>query len=249
MFVLVVGLAGGGRAELAARIGSKFADVYAAGAPLVALYRSYADHLFLGTAISIPTDLEVACEPFARELAELHVQLVTQTGSVATESLAAVVRLRADVACFCASYQPMLEAMASVEVPAPDLLERASEADLFASIADLNDGLEEVLSFMLDETDDREDRWRLAAAFAVRTLVHQPTVERIGEGLVGILYGAEGVSEPLIQVPAAIADAIAALGALSGRSLSPEEAEEAVRLAECIHGYLVDDVVALCTSE
>lgn len=246
MALLLVGFACGGQAELAGKLGSRFADVYEAGGPLVALHHAYADSLFIGTEVHVPTDLESACEAFARALAVLHLELVVQTESAEMEWLTDLVRLRADVDSFCATYQPMLERIAASEPPVRDVLQEASEARLFASIGEWDMTLEGVLSRALDAMGDGAERWSFAVAFSVRTLLHQETIDRIDEGLGEILFGTDEATGPPVPVPPAVAEAIAALAALCGRSVGATEVQEAICLAECIHRYLVDDIVEPC---
>ena len=216
-----------------AALGSQFADLYSSFAPLYALYRSYADHLFTGAPVVVPLGVSDSCTGLVAALSGISADLLTQTPS------AALAVLRVEVVDFCVSYRPTLE---EIERSSPDgpLLERASDERLFASIFELNGMLEETLSQALSSLDEGVGRWRFAVAFAVRTIIDSSPIDRIDDDLRGIFYG-EGGSAPPVDLPEQVSDAMAELIALSGRPLTEGEADQARYLAEYIECYFVFD--------
>ena len=87
--------------EHPAQMGSAFADVYGAFAPLGILHRSYSDFLFYGSDVMIPANLASACEQTGYQLALLHIELLTQTEAQVVDTIPRLTRLRADLAAFC----------------------------------------------------------------------------------------------------------------------------------------------------
>jgi len=218
-----------------AALGSQFADLYSSFAPLYALYRSYADHLFTGAPVAVPLGVSDSCTGLVAALSGISTDLLTQTPSAALD------RLRIEALDFCLSYRPTLE---EIERSSPDglipLLDRASDEELFASIYKLNSALEETLSQALSALGEGVERWRFAVAFAVRTIIDSSPIDRIDDDLRGIFYG-EGGSAPPVDLPEQVSDAMAALIALSGRPLTEGEADQARYLAEYIECYFVFD--------
>jgi len=218
-----------------AALGSQFADLYSSFAPLYALYRSYADHLFTGAPVAIPSGIGGSCAELFSAVNGIPSDLLTQTSSVA------LAVLRAEVVGFCASYRLTLE---EIERSSPEglipLLDRASDEKLFASIHKLNSTLEGTLSQALSALGEGVKRWRFAVAFAVRTIIDRSTIDRIDDDLRGIFYGEEGGAPP-VDLPEQVSDAMAALIALSGRPLTEGEADQARYLAEYIECYFVFD--------
>jgi hypothetical protein len=223
-----------------AHLGSRFADAYTAFSPLVALYASYRDYLFDGTAVEIPANLAASCERFSYELALFHLDYVVQTESASAGGLVYLARLRAESTSFCDTYDAWIRSLAeSVEVDT-DLLNAASDDGLFAGIKRTNELLEVVLDEILVGLGEGVERWAFAVSFSMRSLLNQTEFERIDETyLREILYAdPEGVAPPF-AVPDGIALAMERLVDLSGRDLSDDEADDAVRLAAAIYAYFV----------
>jgi len=242
--ILVVGLLSYGElAHVAAGLGSRFADAYTAFAPLYTLYRAYAEYLFQGGEIEVPHRLSTACDQFAEELAFLHVALVSQTSSSIAEAMPFLIHLRSDTAAFCALYQGTLGVIAGSPQGDPPSLKQASEVGMFAAVSALNEGLESVFSAALDGFSDGEDAWAFAVTFAVRTLLGQEELERIGSNLKEIFYGSEDVAVPPVEVPALIGDAMARLVEHSGYPLSSEDSERVVDDARTVYDYLIEGFV------
>jgi len=224
-----------------AELGARFADAYSAFAPLFALYRSYADHLFEGTDVAVPPEIGGACEAFPHELASLYIDLVVQTPPATAETMTRLVHLRSDTAVFCDTYGATLEAIAAMDPVDLDRLKQASRDRLFATINAMNDRLEGVFSSALDGIGDGVGRWRFAVAFAVRSILRRGAPDRIDSNIAEILYGGEGRTAPPIDVPADVSDAMVGLVEASGRALSPGEAEAALTWALRIEAFLLGD--------
>ena len=223
-----------------AHVGSAFADAYSAFAPLYALYRSYAEYLFHGSAVVVPPGLESACQSCSTRLENLQMTFIFQTDSPYTEEVGYVVRLRERVASFCENYREPITAIASAESIDLSFLAQAAEDDLFASISDLNALLEKTLNVTIENLEGAHDRWMFNTAFATRTLMNQETIVRIDAALEPILLGSEETSlPPQENLPEEIMKALQSLAALTGRELSPQERAQAGTLARSIHAFLV----------
>jgi hypothetical protein len=222
-----------------ALLGSQFADVYAAFAPLFALHRSYADHLFGGTAVAVPEDLEASCARFSYELALFHVDYVVQTESATAGGLAYVVRLRAASTSFCDAFGGSIRAIAESEGVDDEILSVASDEGLFAEIKRLNDQMEAALDEVLVGMGVGIERWAFAVTFSIRTLLNQTEIERINANLREILYADPEGTVPPFAVPAEIAAAMNRLIGLIGRQLAEPEVEDAVRAATMIYEHFV----------
>jgi len=218
-----------------AALGARFADLYSAFVPLYSFYRSYADHLFSGAPVVVPSDSGRSCDGLLNAIDEIPSDLLPQTPSVV------LAVLRVDVVEFCASYRSILEGFERSS-PDEDLLERASEGGLFAAIHELNLLLDEALSQVLSSLDEGIERWRFAVAFAVRTIIDRDAIDRIDDDLRRIFYGEDRDSPPM-DLPEGVSSAMAGLISLSGRSLSPDEVDRARHLAEYIEYYFVFDVL------
>ncbi len=224
-----------------AQLGAEFADAYAAFAPLYLLHRSYADYLFRGTPVAIPSDLEGSCARFSYELALFHLNYSTQTGSTTAGGLAFLSRLRSDSVAFCDTYAATIAAVAELEEPDGELLTEASDAGLFAEIKRINDLVATTLDEILVGMGEGIERWTFAVTFSVRTLLSRPTIERIDANLREILYAdPEGIAPPF-DVPAEILLAMERLIELSGRALTAREAEDAVEAATLVCEYFIGD--------
>ena len=223
-----------------AHLGSAFADAYSAFAPLYALYRSYAEYLFQGTAVVVPAGLEPACQSCSKNLETLQVTFIVQTDSQRLEEVGYLVRLRGKLSTFCESYRESIATIAVTEPIDLPFLDQAAEEDLFASISNLNTLFEELLNLTIENLKETHDRWAFNAAFATRTLLNQKTIERIDPALEPILLGSEETSPPPEHLPDKIAQALQSLVTLSGRDLSLQEQVTAGTLARTIHAFLVE---------
>ncbi len=225
-----------------ALLGSRFADVYTAFSPFVALYASYRDHLFNGTPVEIPAGLATSCERFSYELALFHLDYVVQTESASAGGLAYLARLRAESTSFCDTYDTWIRALAESDEVEADLLSAASDEDLFAEIKRTNDLMEVTLDEILAGLGEGIERWTFAVTFSMRTLLNQTEVERIDDAYIReILYADPEGDAPPFDVPDWIALAMERLIDLSGRVLSVAEVEEAYRAAAAIYGYFVEE--------
>jgi len=223
-------------------LGSQFADTYTAFAPLYVLHRSYAEYLFSGTAVEIPSDLAAACERFSYEMALFHVDYITQTESVTAGGLAYLVRLRAELASFCDAYTGSLAAIAEPDEVDYEILKAASDAGLFAEIKRMNDLLATALDEILAGLGEGVDRWTFAVTFAIRTLLNQTEIERIDADLREILYaGPEGTAPPF-AVPAEILEAMERLIGLSGQELSDSDVDDAIESATAIYNHFTGEL-------
>jgi len=220
------------------RIGSEFAAAYASFAPILAFHESYADYLFEGTPVTIPDDLGSACEAFSMGLAMLHVSLVAETAPVAPPST--LVRLRIEADAFCESFGGRLREIAE-SCPDPQALEDASKAGLFGAAYDLSEHMEETFTEAFESIEEERGRWAFSVAFTSRALMEQPVVSRIDSSLPAIFYGSEDATGPPFPVSAEVADAMARLIDLTGRSIDVEESERARILAATIHTYFVGE--------
>lgn len=225
-----------------ALLGSQFADVYAALAPLYVLHRSYGEYLFSGTAVEIPEDLSGSCERFSYELALFHVDYAVQTESAAVGGLAYLVRLRAESTSFCDAYEGSIRAIAELNEVDYDVLNAAGDAGLFAKVKQMNDLMEAALDEILAGMGEGIERWTFAVTFSIRTLLNRTDVERISMNLREILYAdPEGTASPF-AVPTEVSAAMERLVELSGRELSETQREDAVRSATLIYEFLVAEL-------
>ena len=222
-----------------ALLGARFADAYAAFAPLYVLHRAYGDHLFNGTGVEIPPDLEGSCARFSYELALFHVDYVAQTESATAGGLAYLARLRAESTSFCDVYDESIRAIAGSDEVDYDLLSAASDGGLFAEIKRMNDLMEAALDEILAGMGEGIERWAFAVTFSIRTLLNQEELERISTNLREILYADPEGSAPPFAVPADVASAMGRLVELSGRELSETEREDAVRSATVIYEHFI----------
>jgi hypothetical protein len=222
-------------------LGSRFADVYVAFAPLYALHRSYAEHLFRGTALEIPAELEASCSRFPYELALFHVDFVVQTEPSTAGGLAYLIRLRAESTSFCDAYGELIRAIAESEDAENDILGAASDEGLFAEIKRMNDLMEAALDQILAGMGEGIERWMFATTFSIRTLLNQTEIERIDTNLREILYADSEGTAPPFAVPTEIAAAMERLIGLSGRELSEAEIEDATRAAASIYEYFITE--------
>ena len=224
-----------------AELGARFADAYTAFAPLFVVHRSYADHLFLGTGVEIPMHLVESCQSFSYQLALLQIDLIEQTASRMPETMNFVLRLRMEQATYCDRYVSTLERIAAVPEADRAMLEAAKDSGLFAGIQTLSDLLELALDAALTELEGDLGPWRFAVAFSMRGVLNQQPVERIDVNLGEILYGAEEATGPPLDVPDAVADAMAYLIELSGRDLGEEAAALAVGYAGIVYRFIRED--------
>jgi hypothetical protein len=225
-----------------AQVGSAFSDIYAAAAPLLALHRSYADFLFYGTDVPIPDGLDLACEETGRQLANLHIDLLTQTGSQVVNTLLRLARLRADLAAFCDIHSEDLTAITRMDQSDPDLLESVSDAGLFSDIYEFQLELQLFFEAAFGSYLDPQAAWEFAVAFALNTLLGQgELLSRIEGDLEDILYGSEEAIQPPEFVPEEIAAAIVQLVQYIGVPLDESMMNEVRVLAQVIFNHVLGE--------
>lgn len=241
--LVVLSLAAPAVARPEAVLGSRFADAYAAFAPLGELYRSFGDHLFVGTPISVPAGLRSGCRPYLLDLEFLHEELVVYAASDATEALGAVVRLRIDAEAFCLDFAADLAPLGALSDEGS--LSEEDEARLvaaafFARIRGLDLGFQVALDAAL-RGGGAETRWAMAMSFSLRSLLLAAGPLRLPDtGELAVLYyGTEEGTTPRFAVPAAVESAMAALVSVAGRELTSEEAADARRCAEQVYEYFL----------
>lgn len=223
-----------------AELGSAFADVYEAFAPLAVLHRSYADYLFYGTDVAIPDALALACDETGYLLATLHLDLLTQTGTEVVSTMPWLARLRADLAVFCDSHSQVLNSISALDAPDIEMLKEASELGVFSDIYRLQGGLQAAFEAYLDGLSEEQDTWEFAVAFSLRTLLGQSVLGTIEPSLRDILYGSEEAVLPPAFVPKDIAVAIEQLIAFVDVPLDGVSLEEVQLLAQFIYEYVVE---------
>ena len=228
-------------AESVAQIGVRFANSFAAYAPLGLFHRSYSDFLFLGTPVVVPTGSASACELTALQLAELHLALLTQTSSSLGLTMPMIAGLRAEMAGFCASWLPTLERLEYEHPMDEALLAEASEDGLFVEIKTLQDRMQHLLDAFLEGIDEDELLWAFGVAFSMRSILLQERVDQIDASVQDILYGSSEAIAPPAFVPTDISSTIQALVSLQGRALSDEESEQAANLAQTLFSYVMDE--------
>ena len=223
-------------------LGSQYADAYTEFAPLYILHRAYAEYLFNGTSVEIPTNLADACGRFSYELALFHLDYSSVHAEVATAGgLAYLVRLRVEATSFCDAYEETIGAIAALEEVDYELLCEASDEGLFAEIKRVNDLMETTLDEILIDLGEGSERWAFAVTFSLKTLLNQVEVGRINANLREILYAdPEGTAPPFV-VPEEVAAAMERLVGLSGIDLSEAEAEEAIESAKAIYEYFIGE--------
>jgi hypothetical protein len=221
-------------------LGSDFADAYAEFAPLEALYRSFGDHLFAGTAVALPAGLSTACARFLDALQVLHEEWVVQTSPLTVEGLGALVHLRVASEGFCSTFATALAALSETGSLPTDVEASLVAQGFFASIHDLNEQFENALDAALRDVPDDETRWAMAVTFAVRSMLVNPSWTRVSTDVVAIFYGRADATAPLFDVPAAVRVAMDKIVAAAGVELTDEE-RAAVRLAAAV---VYDDFLA-----
>jgi hypothetical protein len=224
-----------------AGMGSSFADVYSAFAPLAVLHRTYADFLFYGTDVVIPDNLSSACDETGYLVALLHVDLLTQTGSQVVDTMPRLTRLRADLAVFCDMHSGTLDEISMMNPPDLDKLKGASEVGLFSDIYGLQQGLQFVFEAYLDGLTDEQETWEFAVAFSLKTLLGQTKLEKVEASLRDILYGSEEAVLPPAFVPQDIAAAIVELIQYVDIPLEAPMVDEICTLAQLIYDYVVGE--------
>jgi hypothetical protein len=216
-----------------ARLGSDFADAYAEFAPLEALYRSFSDHLFAGTAVAVPVGLSTACVRFRDALQVLHEEWIVQTSPLTVEGLGALVRLRAGSEGFCSTFATALAALNQTDSLSSDVEASLVAQGFFASIHDLNEEFESALDAALRDAPDDEARWAMAVTFAVRSMLVNPSWIRVSTDVIAVFYGRADATAPLFDVPAVVRMAMDRIVAAAGVDLTDEERAD-VRLAAAV---------------
>ena len=193
-----------------ARLGSDFADSYAEFAPLEALYRSFGDHLFAGTAVAVPVGLSRACARFLDALQVLHEEWIVQPPSQTVQGLGALVRLRVASEGFCSTFATTLAALDGTGSLPTDVETSLVAQGFFASIHDLNEGFENVLDAALRDAPEDEARWAMAVTFAVRSMLVNPSWVRVSTDVVAVFYGRSDIAASPPNVPDLIAQGFSA---------------------------------------
>ena len=225
-------------------IGSIFADVYTAFASLYALHNSYANYLFIGSEVIVPSGLGEACEELSQHLGKLHMGLIIQSDSQRVETVVYLVDLQGSVASFCATYQEQIAAIAAMEENDFILFAQAADEGLFAEIKELRTLLDEVLTLTLENLTEARDQWMFNAAFVIRTLINQEEIEQIELSVGQILLGSEETPPPPEDLPEEVLQGIRSLASFSGRKLTPQEQEEVVTLTRAIYTFLIEGEVS-----
>ena len=184
-----------------ARLGSDFADAYAEFAPLEALYRSFGDRLFAGTAITVPVGLSTTCARFLDALQVLHEELIVQTSPLTAEGVGALVRLRVEGEGFCSTFATDLAALSETGSLPTDVEASLVAQGFFASIHDLNEQFENALDAALRDVPDDEARWAMAVTFAVRSMLVNPSWVRVSTDVVAVFYGRSDIATSPPNVP------------------------------------------------
>ncbi|MBE0635090.1 hypothetical protein IH601_03745 [Candidatus Bipolaricaulota bacterium] len=224
-----------------AQMGSGFAEVYGSFAPLVVLHRSYADYLFYGTDVVVPEGVASACDETGYQLALLHLELLSQTGSQVLATLPRLTRLRADVASYCDAYSEILTSIALVEDIDMAILEDASERGMFSAIYALQQGLQFAFEAYLEGIAGERGMWEFAVAFALKTVLDQEEMSQLDEGLRGILYGSEQADAPPAFLPQDVADGIAALVEFLGSPIASEMEGQIRALIQLVYDYVMEE--------
>jgi len=225
-----------------AQVGSAFADVYEAFAPLGILHRSYADFLFYGSDIVIPDNLVSACEETGYLLALLHIDLLTQTGPHVTETIPRLARLRAELAIFCDTHSGTVEGISLMDPPDVAILKQASELGLFSDIYGLQQGMQFAFEAYLDGLTDEQKTWEFAVAFALKTLLNQEELGKVEGSLRDILYGSEDAAFPPAFVPQDVVVIIARLVEFIKVPLESSVVDEIRTHAQLIYDYVVGEL-------
>ena len=232
---LLSGVAACAWAAVPAETGSAFADIYDAFAPFGVLHRTYADHLFYGTDVTIPSGLTNVCERMGTCLGLLQIELSTQTNSQVAGTIPPLVRFRSRLAGFCGAYGSWLADIDAMHVPDLDRLEDASAAGLFAQIYALQQALQSLFEDALRGFEDDPAQWAFGVAFSLRTLLMQAGWTTIDEDLRDILYGSEDTAEVPMFVDVALADAIDSLLEFVGVPLDEAASAAARGLAQTVY--------------
>ena len=226
-------------ARVEALLGSDFADAYVAFAPLEALYRSFADHLFAGTPIAIPAGLGSCCDGYLPALQALQERLVVQTTSETGEALGALVRLRVEAEAACGSFQENLVALGESSDVSAELEDLLVAERFFARIGDLNERFEDALDAALLGVGEGEPRWVMSVTFAVRVLLVSSGWVRVAPDVATIFYGDEAVSPPF-DVSDAVREAMASIVSVAGVDLD----EEAMAIVRESAAVIYEDLVS-----
>ncbi len=220
-----------------ASLGGKFADVYTAFAPLYSFYRSYADYLFYGSEVVVPSGIGVVCQSFSSTLASLQMDLIVQTES--GEAINYVVHLRQSLGAFCARYSETITAVATMTTPDMEFLGRAAKKGFFGSISELNNLLKEAFNAVLEKLPAGKEQWKFAAAFACRTLIDQPRITHIEDSLKKILLGSDESPPPPSGLPDEIVETLHELAAYAGQDVTPTDVNRVKGLAHKIYNFLL----------
>jgi len=218
-------------------VGSVFADIYTAFAPLYRLYNQYANYTIAGTVITIPPDVDMACDELSAQFVLLENSL--QTDSQVVEKITCISKLRIGLYSFCDQYRRLIAEIASLRPVDPSLLVDAADQGLFVEINELKSLFDQLFSLTMQGLEG-DSLWCFNATFVTRTLLNQPLIERIDERLEQILLGGEEGPTPPNWLPAEIERAIDSLVSLCGGGLSLVDRQRATFLALQIHTFLLE---------
>ena len=220
-------------------LGGEFADAYAAFGPVYALYRSYADYLFSGTPVVIPTGLNGACQTFSRRLEDLQIALVTEKEGNTDEALTYLVHVRQETTTFCTSYRTTMRAIAAMSSPDMTFFANAAKAGFFVTISEINNLMGRAFDRALTGLPDAAARWQFSAAFATRTLIDRRKITHIDPSLGKILLGSADTPPPPSGISPALMRAVNELAAYSGKTLTADAAARVKTLATTIYRALI----------
>jgi hypothetical protein len=220
-------------------LGSDFADAYAEFAPLEALYRSFGDHLFAGTAVALPAGLSTACARFIDALQVLHEEWVVQTSPLTVEGLGALVRLRVASEGFCSTFATALAALNGTGSLPTDVETSLVAQGFFASIHDLSEQFENALDAALRDVPDDETRWAMAVTFAVRSMLVNPSWTRVSTDVAAIFYGRADATAPPFDVHDSVRVAMDQIVAVAGLDLTDEDRADVRRAAAVVYDEFI----------
>ncbi len=239
--VLLLSLLAGavGWGNEAASLGGMMAEVFDAFAPWVSLYGAYFQFSFQGGVLEVPAGVVTACEQAGTQAAGLYIHLMKQTDAQTVRTWIDLARLRADTAAFCETHRDTLGTLRRNSPPEDSLLKEAATNGLFSDIRTLQQSLQDALEAVMETLEDERDRWSFGVAFALRTLLLQDPLKRVGEELTAILYGSEEAEVPPAFVPEDIAEAIERLVPWVGVPLVGDAEQEVRSMAQ----FLFDAVM------
>lgn len=224
----------------AAVLASALADAYTAFAPLVTLYRSYADALFAGADVAVPIGAASAAMHFSVALEKAARESASQSPSRVSSASERLVQLGQSAVAFDDQHREALAALGEAERLPLRAADQLAADGLFRDIRFLHVGFEEALQAAIDGIGDDRERWSFAVAFAMRVLLLDRDATGVPSDLRTILYGRDDVDKPPFPVPDDVAAAMAELLAHSAGELDDVQQAAARASAERIHAYVLE---------